>query len=132
MPLTAAVWFGKSNRPFALGYATGIVFFTITFHWLSALGVLFKTPVLRGLPVLLAAYLALYPAMWSWFVARIVAPERTGRTFPNSWQNLGLGAVAACAWTALEWIRGWMLSGFGWNGLGVALHRDLPIIQIAE
>jgi apolipoprotein N-acyltransferase len=132
VPIIVAVWFGKSKHPFALGYVTGVVFFALTFQWLSALGELFKTPALRGLPLLLAAYLALYPATWVWFLARILAPEQSGRTFPNSWRNLGLGAVGACAWTALEWIRGWMLSGFGWNGLGVALHRDLPMIQIAE
>jgi apolipoprotein N-acyltransferase len=132
MPLVAAVWFGKSERPFTLGYVAGVVFFALTFQWLHALGELFKTPALRGLPILLALYLALYPATWCWFLARVLAPDRSLRTFPNSWRNLGLGALAACAWTALEWVRGWMLSGFGWNGLGVALHRDLPMIQIAE
>ncbi|MEY2479421.1 MAG: apolipoprotein N-acyltransferase [Verrucomicrobiota bacterium] len=32
----------------------------------------------------------------------------------------------------LEWLRGWVFSGWGWNGLGVALHRSWPLIQIAE
>jgi apolipoprotein N-acyltransferase len=131
-PLVAAVWFGRSERPFALGYVAGLVFFSITFQWLHSLGELFKTPALRGLPILLALYLALYPATWCWFLARILAPDPSRRSFPNSWRNLALGALAACAWTTLEWVRGWMLSGFGWNGLGVALHRDLPMIQIAE
>src|SRR5439155_17607413 len=36
------------------------------------------------------------------------------------------------AWTALEWVRGWMFTGCGWNGLGVALHKILPLIQVAE
>lgn len=132
MPLIAAVWSGKSERPFRLGYVAGVVFFVLTFQWLNALGELFNTAVLRGLPLLLALYLALYPATWCWFLARVLAPERASRNFPDSWRNLGLGLLAASAWTALEWIRGWLLSGFGWNGLGVALHRDLPMIQIAE
>ena len=131
-PIIAAVWFGKSRRPFALGYVAGTVYFAMTFHWLSSLGELFETPFLLGLPVLLALYLALYPAAWCWFLARILVPKDGDRLFPNSWRNLAFGALAACAWTALEWTRGWMLSGFGWNGLGVALHRDLPMIQIAE
>src|SRR5581483_5829950 len=42
------------------------------------------------------------------------------------------GIFGACAWVTLEWVRGWLFSGFGWNGLGVALHGDLPMIQIAE
>src|SRR5207247_9003422 len=28
--------------------------------------------------------------------------------------------------------RGWVFSGWGWNGLGVALHGNWPLIQIAE
>jgi apolipoprotein N-acyltransferase len=29
-------------------------------------------------------------------------------------------------------LRGWVFSGWGWNGLGVALHGNWPLIQIAE
>ena len=43
-----------------------------------------------------------------------------------------LGALAAFAWVAHEWVRGWLFSGFGWNALGVTLHADLPMIQIAD
>ncbi len=130
-PLIAAVWLG-ARRPFLSGYVTGLIFFTVTFHWLSALGTLFEAPLLRGLPLLLAAYLALYPAAWTWFLARVLVPPGEARRFPNTWHNLATGALAASAWAALEWVRGWLLSGFGWNGLGVALHRDLPMIQIAD
>src|SRR5437660_506903 len=38
----------------------------------------------------------------------------------------------ATAWTGLAWTRGWLFSGFGWNGLGVALHATWPMIQMAE
>src|SRR5207248_11093852 len=38
----------------------------------------------------------------------------------------------AAAWTTQEWLRGWVFSGFGWNGLGVALHANWPLVQIAE
>lgn len=131
IPLVSAVWLGGS-KPFALGFVTGVVFFTATFYWLTALGELYGSPVLIGLPLLLALYLALYPALWASFLARISAPGAAARLFPNSGRNLAIGATAACAWTALEWVRGWLFSGFGWNGLGVALYRDLPMIQIAE
>jgi apolipoprotein N-acyltransferase len=50
----------------------------------------------------------------------------------SSLHNLWLAFALAAAWAALEWIRGWMFSGWGWNGLGVPLHNILPIIQIAE
>ena len=50
----------------------------------------------------------------------------------SSLHNLWLALVLAAAWAALEWVRGWMFTGWGWNGLGVALHNLLPVIQIAE
>src|SRR6478735_4183669 len=130
-PLIAAVWIGGSRRAGLLGYVAGVVFFTLTFHWLGVLAILFETPLLYALPLLLALYLALYPALWCWFLGKVLA---TGdqRRFPSSLRNLAFGATAASAWTILEWVRGWLFGGFGWNGLGVALHRDLGTIQIAE
>ncbi len=46
--------------------------------------------------------------------------------------NLWFAFLGAAAWVALEWVRGWMFSGFGWNDIGVGLHANLPFIQIAE
>lgn len=138
IPLAAAVWFSPPSarrpglRAAALGYCAGVVFFTMTFHWLGALGTLFGQSILRGLPLLLALYMGLYFAIWAWFLARVLAPDPARRNFPNSWANLAAGALGASAWVALEWVRGWLFSGFGWNGLGVALHGDLPMIQVAS
>ncbi len=176
-PLLCALWFrrgcsdgtGKRScviKPALLGYVTGIVSVTISFHWLSTLGPLFGSPALAGIPLLLALYMGLYVAVWAILVARlpfqipaqtpalaesaaIETPERSRRArllgtvprgsdataalpFRSSRRNLETGAFAACAWVLLEWIRGWLFSGFGWNGLGIALHRDLPTIQIAD
>ncbi|HZR77717.1 MAG TPA: apolipoprotein N-acyltransferase, partial [Chthoniobacterales bacterium] len=52
--------------------------------------------------------------------------------FTASWRNLLLALLAASAWATHEWVRGWLFSGFGWNGLGVALHKATPMIQAAE
>jgi apolipoprotein N-acyltransferase len=130
-PLICAVWFSPRRarrqwlRDAALGYVAGIVFFTITFGWLSSLGILFGELWLRFLPFILSFYLGLYFAAWGWFIGLFRNEE-----FANSRRNLGVGFCGACAWVGLEWIRGWLFSGFGWNGLGVALHADLPMIQI--
>ena len=136
IPLICSVWFRRARptgrRSFALGYLTGLIFFTATFSWLHALGALFSAPLIYGLPLLLGAYLALYPAVWAWLLDRLLAPSSGERRFSDSWRNLSVGALGACAWVVLEWVRGWLLSGFGWNGLGVALHRDLAMIQIAD
>ena len=61
-----------------------------------------------------------------------ISPPEARSPWLNSFRNLGLALILASGWTALEWVRGWMFSGWGWNGLGVPLHDVLPIIQIAE
>lgn len=60
------------------------------------------------------------------------SPPEARSPWLSSLHNLWLALILAAAWTALEWVRGWMFTGWGWNGLGVALHKILPIIQIAE
>jgi apolipoprotein N-acyltransferase len=159
-PLIAAIWFSGENsrrrwlRNLLLGYVAGIVFLCGTFSWLSTLGTLFGNFALHGLPLLLALYLGLYFAFWGWFAGLIRPRERIAETVTNKWDemlaragkpaatapsspwlnsiaNLRLAACLASAWVVQEWTRGW-LSDFGWNGLGVALHANWPVIQIAE
>jgi apolipoprotein N-acyltransferase len=129
-PLICALWFSKTSvrRRFCLGWVTGITFFSMTFYWLGALADLYAFPILRGTPFLLAFYLGLYPAAW----ASLLGSGSHRAAFVRSGVNLATAAGGAALWCTLEWIRGWLFSGFGWNGLGVALHRDLALIQIAE
>jgi apolipoprotein N-acyltransferase len=150
-PLLAAIWFsgeGKKRRrarDLALGYVAGLVFFWAAFSWL-------RTVTWLGL-ILLSPYMAIYFALWGW-LAGLVRPRKLllyslgddrasfarppdqspdGRSpWLSSARNLGLAFILASGWTALEWVRSWMFSGWGWNGLGAALHNVLPIIQIAE
>ena len=61
---------------------------------------------------------------------RSAPPPRSAWT--RSTNNLLLAFVLASAWATQEWLRGWVFSGWGWNGLGVALHANWPLIQIAE
>ena len=132
-PLIAAIWFSGENsrrrwlRNLLLGYLAGIVFFTGTFGWLGALGDLYQSFFLHGLSCLLSIYLGLHVAFWAWLIG-LIKPE----VFTASWRNLLVAFVAASAWVTHEWTRGWLFSGFGWNGLGVALHAEWPMIQVAE
>ena len=135
-PLIAAVWFSPrpSRRPWLrdtlLGYLAGFVFFTITFAWLgSPLADLFKNPWLICLPPLLATFLGLYLAFWAWFIGLLPHGDTT---FLSSARNIRIALLAASAWVVQEWTRGWFFGGFGWNGLGVALHQNLALIQIAD
>jgi len=122
-PLIAAVWFseGSALRNAALGYCAGLVFFWGVFGWLTTV---------TGIGwFILGFYLALYFAFWAWFVGAVAGPPSA---MLRSRHNLRLAFLCAAAWTAQEWLRGVVFSGFGWNGLGVALYRNLALIQIAD
>jgi apolipoprotein N-acyltransferase len=152
-PLVAAIWFSGTKsrhgwlRSVLLGYLTGLTFFWSVFFWLTTVTVL-------GWFVL-QFYMAIYFAIWAWFChfvrprsssrqsrprtkwdqmlaqARTIAPPARS-PWLKSTSNLRLAFLLASAWAALEWSRGWVFSGFGWNGLGVALHDTWPLIQITE
>jgi len=151
-PLQAALWLRPRKRHAALidlglGYTTGALFFLITFSWL-------QTVTAIG-AVLLALYLAIYPALWAWAIGPL--PQGVGHWFRHRWLgkkgltdqvgfptppallpllasrvNLTIAFLAASTWTATEWLRDNVLGGFGWNTLAVASHDLLGIIQIAE
>ncbi len=151
IPLTFAVWFSgkKSPRRFwrdlALGYVAGLTFFWISFFWLTTV---------TGLGwFVLEFYMAMYFAVWAWCCGMVrpgsrrshgadkwsrMLAEAEPASVPGaspwlrSGRNLAAATFLAATWSALEWVRGWMFSGFGWNGLGVSLHAVWPIIQIAE
>ena len=61
-------------------------------------------------------------------------PDSPARRSPwlSSINNLRLAFFLAAAWVAQEWLRSIVFSGWGWNTLGTALHRQIVLIQIAE
>ena len=150
-PLLAAVWFSGTDskrrwlRELNLGYLAGLVFFWSAFSWL-------RTVTVSGW-ILVGFYMAVYFAVWAW-LAGLLRPRTPSPTVPrskhawpppppndsplarspwlNSVHNLAIAFILACGWVTTEWFRSWVFSGWGWNGLGVALHRILPAIQIAE
>jgi apolipoprotein N-acyltransferase len=135
-PLIAAVWLSpvpkrrRWLRDALLGYVAGFIFFAVTFSWLGMpLAALFQNRWLIPLPELLAGYLALYIAFWTWFIGWLPHGDTQ---FLSSGRNLLIALLAACAWTGPEWVRGWLLGGFGWNGLGIALHQNLALMQLAD
>lgn len=149
IPLLCAVWLHRPQRRpgwywFRLGYFAGMVYISMTFAWLSSLGPLFQSSFLNFLSVYLALYQALFVAIWTWFAGWFVGrhfeklpPPDPLKPFTRpplllSTRNLAVGFVLAAAWTTLEWARGLGTLSFGWNGLGVALHKDVFLIQIAD
>ena len=151
-PLIGAIWFSGEEsrhrwlRNVALGYVAGLAFFWTALSWLTTVTVLgwFVLPF----------YMAIYFALWAWLCGllrpretkkqsvitkwgRMLAQARSTAAPPRppwtkSTNNLLLAFLLAAAWVTQEWLRGWVFSGFGWNGLGVALHDNWPLIQIAK
>ena len=133
-PLLAALWFGPVHpkcpllRKVELGYLTGLVYFLGSLHWLREVTVLGW--------FMLCLYLAVYPAVWAGIVWVAATPRENTHSFRSvwlsSWRNLAAAAVAAAAWVALEQLRGTVFTGFGWNALGIALHGNIPLIQLSS
>ena len=113
----------RGGSSFKMGYLAGFVHYLISLSWLLQIPVKFY-PILGW--IALAAYLALYPAVWAWLCQR--TSER-----PQSWfERAGFALFCAVAWVALEMVVARMFSGFPWNLLGSSQQRLFPLIQIAS
>ena len=127
VPLLIALWsLGEKRRKrkaLLLGYLSGCAFFLPNLVWLRSV-----TDV--GW-VALSLYLAVFPAMWALFAATLGNPWRGGRK--DGLFDAPLHAFACAAvWAALEWLRSWLFTGFGWNPLGVAFHETPVFAQSAD
>lgn len=136
MPLLVALWTLDAMRrkriAATLGFLTGLAFFLPNLSWL-------RTVSDAGW-IVLSLYLALFPALWAIFAATLgnpwrkpaALPEETGGRWAVSLRSLRFAFACATVWTGLEWLRGWLFTGFGWNTLGIAFHETPVIAQAAD
>jgi apolipoprotein N-acyltransferase len=116
----------RGGSAFRLGYLAGFTHYLISLSWLLNIPVKFY-PILGW--IALAAYLALYPAMWAWLCARIIEGRPPGTT---GWRARTAWALfCAVAWVAMEMAMARVFTGFPWNLLGNSQQRLLPLLQIA-
>ena len=117
LPMLAVLWTVEGRRAgwkgFGLGWLAGFVFFALNLKWLNTVSWVGA--------IVLPAYLALFFGAFGAFAASWGKGMRSGRVFAH-----------AAVWAGLEWLRGWLLTGFGWNGLGVALHGATWLAQAAD
>ncbi|MFM8231000.1 MAG: apolipoprotein N-acyltransferase [Chthoniobacterales bacterium] len=133
-PLFAALWFGPVHpkhpllRKAELGYLTGLIYFLGSLYWLKEVTVLGW--------FMLCLYLALYPAVWAGIVWVVATPRENSHSFRSvwlsSWRNISVAVLASAAWVATELLRDTVFTGFGWNTLGIALHENIPLIQLSS
>jgi len=105
------------------GMITGFVFFMGTLYWVTYTmenyGQIPKSLSLFIL-VVLSLYLSFYPGLFAWGVNRM---QKTG---------IPLLIGAPSLWTALEYARGHLLTGFPWALLGYTQYKNLLMIQMAD
>ncbi len=129
IPLLIAVWSldgrHRAKKGFLIGYLAGAISFGIQLSWLSNVSWL-------G-PIVLSLYLSLYWGVFGAFAASVGNPwHRKDGVSVTPFRCLFNAFTHATVWAGLELLRGWMLTGFGWNGLGVAFHNTLVISQAAD
>ena len=111
----------KWKTAFWIGYLTGFLFFA---GLLTAIALLYPYANIFATMVgylLLVGYTALYFAVFPLLMRAV--PWRSGVLFP---------VAAACIWTALEWVRSWLMTGFPWGSIGYSQWNNVVGIQIAS
>ncbi|MBI2081145.1 MAG: apolipoprotein N-acyltransferase [candidate division NC10 bacterium] len=122
LPLLVAAAGEPPARAAWLGFASGMAFALLSIPWVVVTMVRYgQMPVwgAGGVLLALAAYLACYPAAFTFALSRFPLPPAA---FPVG---------AAALWTALEYLRTYALSGFPWNLLGYSQLPNLPFAQVA-
>ncbi|MFD2158902.1 apolipoprotein N-acyltransferase [Rubritalea tangerina] len=150
----------RKRYGFGVGMVAGLSFWLINLKWLQSMGDLPTVPVAGAFFgwLMLSAYVAVYFGLWGMLLASVGNPWRARRERVKSAIEMkmaekegekkrgrkrvsGVGAslrvvvyatLHASSWVVLEWLRGWLMTGFGWNGVGVAFHEVPVMMQVAD
>lgn len=121
VPLLVAVRGRHPRAAFRIGLIAGLSHYLTLLYWVIVVLAHYggmSLWVSTGPLLLLATYLALYPAVYALLVSRLP------RAFAAFW--------GAGFWTALEYLRAHLLTGFPWSLLGHTQYASLHWIQVAD
>ena len=108
------LWQGRTPRAAAqLGFCFGAGTFSVGTYWLYiSIHGFGQAPIWLALSLMaaLVAIMGLYQALLGWLLVRWL-PARG----PLRWM-IGIPAL----WALIEWLRGWLFSGFSWLSLGLS------------
>ncbi|MDR2945755.1 MAG: apolipoprotein N-acyltransferase [Candidatus Adiutrix sp.] len=113
----------RGRRAFGLGWVYGMSLSLTSLPWIAdvlagygGLGLVMGWLVTG----LLAAILAVYPAVFAWLIAKPV------KSFA-AWALLG-----SAAWCGLDWLKNWLFTGFNWTPLAGPLALSPTMGQAAD
>jgi len=107
---------------FGLGlFGAGLYWVYISIHFYGHVSILLSVIVTFSM----VALLALYPAIFAWLVVY----------FRSAIPGLQLLLLMPAVWLLMEWIRGWLFTGFPWLSLGytqidTALAMYAPLVGV--
>ncbi len=107
---------GRARNIYWSAWAGGLAFFWPVLQWMRV-----ADYRMYGTWAMLATYCALYMPAAIYLLRKL---DR-GTSFP-------LVITVPVVWTALEFLRSFLLTGFAWYFLGHTQHAVLPMIQIAD
>ncbi len=123
IPLFLFIHRASPRQSFWTGWLAGIAYYLLLIYWVTismeTYGGLAPWLSISAL-VLLCVYMGLYHGLFCFFVTRTTA---TTRAFPI-W-------FAACGWVGLDYLRGFMFSGFPWMDVGYFQYQS-PLNQLAD
>ena len=128
VPLLVSIHDTNWKQSLILGLITGAIYLGGIMNWLLALHD-FTTWfwIIVGF-VLLTLYLSAYVFIFAVSINFITRYWKRS----SSAQHLAYSFLVAVVWTALEFLRGWVITGLPWAGLGHSQWRNISVIQISS
>lgn len=115
LPLVYAGW--QNQHAVTWGWLYGVIWFGVGIAWVHiSIADYGGVPLLISLSMMaiLCGYLALFPALFTWLIARL----RNYRLHP-----FVIILSTPLLWYFVEWCRSWLLTGFPWLGLGYTQYN---------
>ncbi|MFO7761445.1 MAG: apolipoprotein N-acyltransferase [Desulfobia sp.] len=123
--LVPLFWMCQQTEPVKsslLGFLSGFFYYTLMLRWVTiSLENYGHLPWWISWPamLLLAAYMGLYLAIFCWIISCWL------KRYTLIW-------VAPVIWISLDFLRGFMFSGFPWQDLGYSQYSNPLLIQVAD